>query len=66
MSKSVSSVRDVLNALPAVQRAVRAEIQARTEAGEQIGTIGAAEMRERSAQALRRAHEKRTRKKSAA
>ena len=67
MDKPVSSIDDILKALPAVQEAVRQEIQARIDAGEKIASMSDAEMRERS----RALHKERARsiplqKKSAA
>lgn len=64
MSKAVSSVADVLKALPAVQRAVRKEIQARIDAGEKIASIEDPEMR--APAVLERAGASRAPKKSAA
>lgn len=66
MAKSVSSLSDVLEALPAVQKAVRKEIQARLDAGEQIGSMNDAEMRKRSRAVLNRARAERAPEKSAA
>ncbi len=66
MEKTVSSVSDVLKALPAVQRAVRKDIQSRLNDGEQIGSMDDAEMQERSRIVLARARTERAPKKSAA
>jgi hypothetical protein len=38
MSKTVSSISDILNALPEVKKAVKVEIAARAAAGEQIAS----------------------------
>jgi hypothetical protein len=66
MAKRISSIDEILAVLPAVQKAVRTEIKARIDAGEQIGTMDDSEMRERSRLVLERARAERTPKKSAA
>ena len=66
MSKEVSSIDDILAALPAVQDAVADEISSRIAAGEQIASMSDGEMRTRSRQVLARARTERAPKKSAA
>lgn len=66
MSKKVSSITDILRALPVVQDAVRADIAKRIAAGEEIASMSDAELRKRSEAVLQDIRPVRTPKKSAA
>jgi hypothetical protein len=66
MAKAVSSVNDILAALPAVQKAVSKEIRARIDAGEKIASMSDEEMQARSKAVFARTHSNKIPKKSAA
>lgn len=66
MTKRVSSINKVLAALPAAQKSIGLEIQARIDAGETIASMGGAEMRARSIALLDRLRTTPLPKKSAA
>jgi hypothetical protein len=66
MQKKVSSIDEILAALPAAQKAVRTEIEARIDAGEDIASMGTTEMRDRSKALLESLRPNKFSKKSAA